>query len=295
MIATDSSYTTSVWVRQSGCAEAARAAGHEEHHEHVLVARQPFPGVLLRRSHAVEDRGRRRRARSAFARSGPPAAARGIATASSCWRPTRTAASIGCPRSGGEPVAITRPDSAHGETGHRFPYFLPDGRHFLFTSVPPGAGWQVRPVCRFARRWPASVDPARRDRRDLLRSGLAAHDAQQRRWWRNDSMREHGRLLGEPMPLRDAPPGAPVRRRAGDQRVTHRRTRLHDPTFFRTQALLWMDLAGRQTPIPGFADGPLFSGRSSRPTAVARCSTALPTTARASSRWWISNAARCRG
>jgi Tol biopolymer transport system component len=39
---------------------------------------------------------------------------------------------------GGDPVAVTHPDSAHGETGNRFPVFLPDGRHFLFTSVPAG-------------------------------------------------------------------------------------------------------------------------------------------------------------
>src|SRR5258706_4341960 len=40
---------------------------------------------------------------------------------------------------GGEPVAVTHPDSAHGETGNRFPYFLPDGKHFLFSGVPAGA------------------------------------------------------------------------------------------------------------------------------------------------------------
>ncbi len=39
---------------------------------------------------------------------------------------------------GGTPVQVTRPDSAHGVTGHRFPVLLPDGRHFLFVSVPFG-------------------------------------------------------------------------------------------------------------------------------------------------------------
>ena len=34
--------------------------------------------------------------------------------------------------SGGEPVAATELDSEQGETSHRFPSFLPDGRHFLF-------------------------------------------------------------------------------------------------------------------------------------------------------------------
>jgi Tol biopolymer transport system component len=40
---------------------------------------------------------------------------------------------------GGDPVQITHPDSAHGETGHRFPQWLPDGKHFLYAAVPGGA------------------------------------------------------------------------------------------------------------------------------------------------------------
>ena len=39
---------------------------------------------------------------------------------------------------GGTPVQLTRPDSAHGVTGHRFPVFLPDGKHFLFSTIPAG-------------------------------------------------------------------------------------------------------------------------------------------------------------
>jgi serine/threonine protein kinase/Tol biopolymer transport system component len=37
---------------------------------------------------------------------------------------------------GGEPTAATTLDAARGETGHRFPSFLPDGRHFLFAALP---------------------------------------------------------------------------------------------------------------------------------------------------------------
>ncbi len=43
------------------------------------------------------------------------------------------------PASGGTPVQLTHPDSAHGVTGHRFPVWLPDGKHFLFSTVPSGA------------------------------------------------------------------------------------------------------------------------------------------------------------
>ncbi len=45
---------------------------------------------------------------------------------------------------GGDPVAVTALDAARHESGHRFPCFLPDGDHFLFTALPDGpAGWDT--------------------------------------------------------------------------------------------------------------------------------------------------------
>jgi Tol biopolymer transport system component len=42
----------------------------------------------------------------------------------------------GIPAEGGKVFAATRIDRSRGETGHSWPFFLPDGRHFLFcTSV----------------------------------------------------------------------------------------------------------------------------------------------------------------
>jgi hypothetical protein len=41
--------------------------------------------------------------------------------------------------SGGAPVPATRLDAASHETSHRWPFFLPDGRHFLFTVLRAGA------------------------------------------------------------------------------------------------------------------------------------------------------------
>ncbi|HET7226595.1 MAG TPA: protein kinase [Candidatus Eisenbacteria bacterium] len=40
--------------------------------------------------------------------------------------------------SGGQPQQATWPDTARHEIGHRFPCFLPDGRHFLYVSLPRG-------------------------------------------------------------------------------------------------------------------------------------------------------------
>jgi hypothetical protein len=43
------------------------------------------------------------------------------------------------PATGGEPVAVTRLEA--GPTSHRFPQFLPDGRHFIcFVQGGPGQG-----------------------------------------------------------------------------------------------------------------------------------------------------------
>src|SRR5262249_39830079 len=39
--------------------------------------------------------------------------------------------------SGGQPEAVTTLDVASGEASHRWPYFLPDGRHFLYIAGPP--------------------------------------------------------------------------------------------------------------------------------------------------------------
>jgi len=41
-----------------------------------------------------------------------------------------------CSARGGQPAQLTTPDTAHGETAHRFPVFLPDGRHFLYSVAP---------------------------------------------------------------------------------------------------------------------------------------------------------------
>ncbi|MFQ5701717.1 MAG: hypothetical protein ACE5HU_07735, partial [Acidobacteriota bacterium] len=44
------------------------------------------------------------------------------------------------PSSGGEPVQVTRLDAARNEETHRYPRFLPDGRHFLFLARVRGQG-----------------------------------------------------------------------------------------------------------------------------------------------------------
>ena len=51
---------------------------------------------------------------------------------------------LGVPASGGNPRAITFIDHAHGETGHAWPSFLPDGRRFLFVARRAGTADAIR-------------------------------------------------------------------------------------------------------------------------------------------------------
>jgi serine/threonine protein kinase len=48
------------------------------------------------------------------------------------------------PDSGGSPVPATRLDEARQEAGHRSPWFLPDGRHFLFAADGPMETYTIR-------------------------------------------------------------------------------------------------------------------------------------------------------
>jgi Tol biopolymer transport system component len=45
---------------------------------------------------------------------------------------------LGVPAGGGEPKVLTKPDTAHGDTGHWFPSFLPGGHAVLYTIRPTG-------------------------------------------------------------------------------------------------------------------------------------------------------------
>jgi len=44
------------------------------------------------------------------------------------------------PVTGGTPVQITTLDTSRGETAHRFPHFLPDGKTFLYVALPAKSG-----------------------------------------------------------------------------------------------------------------------------------------------------------
>jgi Tol biopolymer transport system component len=62
------------------------------------------------------------------------------------------------PEAGGEPRPATTLDTASGEVTHRYPTFLPDGRHFLFLARKAGAGAGEAPAVMVA----ALDDPVHR-------------------------------------------------------------------------------------------------------------------------------------
>ena len=51
------------------------------------------------------------------------------------FAPTTTSGLYRVPAAGGRPVAVTKVESSRHETAHRYPHFLPDGRHFLYMAA----------------------------------------------------------------------------------------------------------------------------------------------------------------
>jgi Tol biopolymer transport system component len=45
------------------------------------------------------------------------------------------------PAAGGQPTPLTKPDGSRKESAHRAPWFLPDGRHFVFIASPTNTIW----------------------------------------------------------------------------------------------------------------------------------------------------------
>jgi serine/threonine protein kinase len=58
------------------------------------------------------------------------------------FAPTLTSALYKVSASGGQPVAVTKLDASRHETSHRYPFFLPDGRHFLYMACIPNTEFE---------------------------------------------------------------------------------------------------------------------------------------------------------
>lgn len=104
--------------------------------------------------------------------------------------------------SGGVPVEVTKLDEKRGETSHRWPWFLPDGNHFIF-QVLTSAADQPRSV------QAGSLNSA--ERRVVLNSDLnAEYSSGYLLYWRDNSLVaqpfDTGKLTlsGDPTPVAEA-------------------------------------------------------------------------------------------
>jgi len=157
------------------------------------------------------------------------------------------------PASGGEPQPVTTLDSTRGETAHRFPQFLPDGRHFLFSVLPAHEG-------KFDT-WVGSLDSP--ERKLLLSAGTGVTWAPPGHllYARDGKLIAQGFdaralvLRGDPVSLGDAAngtghSGGPIASASGTGSVAYA---TYQPT---NQRLAWVDFSGREiAPIP-VAPGP---------------------------------------
>jgi eukaryotic-like serine/threonine-protein kinase len=252
MLATDSAFTTSIWIRRLDALKPRELPGTQNT---TVMFWSPDSRYL------AFFAGDRHLSKIAISGGEPERICEVKAARGGTWNrngiillaPFSNGGIYRVAASGGEPVAITHPDSAHGETGNRFPDFLPDGKHFLFTGIPAGSdgkfglyvgsleGGSPRPLMR-VESGVTYCDPGwLLTTRDNV---LVAQrfDARTRR------------LKGEPVTLGDIPSTGTF---SGGSRISATHTGMlgYVTSILPAQRLAWMDLAGHETGIPGSPSG----------------------------------------
>jgi len=149
---------------------------------------------------------------------------------------------------GGEPVEVLRPDASSKETGLRFPQFLPDGKQFVFVSMPRRQGsFEI---------FLGSL--ASKDRVPLMRAGAVPVWAEPGYLVTERNQRlvaqrfdlAAGKLVGESLDLGDAPPlegnyGVPVASASRNGILAYSASRLAN-----TQVSLFDRTGKRQSVLP---------------------------------------------
>ena len=134
-IAREPGGTTAVWVRALDDPRGENAGRNRGSPAPVLVAGRPVRGVLRGRS-AQASRDLRRPAPDARPRDDPKTAALpGAQTTGSSSRRSYFGPLLQVSASGGKVTPATTLDKARSEGTHRWPWFLPDGRHFLYYAA----------------------------------------------------------------------------------------------------------------------------------------------------------------
>jgi Tol biopolymer transport system component len=153
---------------------------------------------------------------------------------------------------GGDGVAITKLDST--ETAHRYPYFLPDGKRFLYSVLPPRDGrYRIYLGSLNGKEKHLVIDTAG--------SGAVYSEPGYLIYDRDGVAVVHrfdlksGRVVGEPVPLGDHPLGTNFSG-AADVCVAKNGTLAYTTTGLLLTHLVWADREGRTT-----EDIPMASGR----------------------------------
>ena len=176
---------------------------------------------------------------------------------------------------GGAPVEVAKPDRTRGDTGLRFPCFLPDGRHFLYVSLPrkPG-GFDVFVAALdgggHRRIMSASSAPVYAEPTHLL---LTLGDRLVAQRFDLSNLQ----TVGKAVPIGDAP--VQTMFEAGPAvSVSTNGVLAHGALSPPMTELVWIDRAGRQTgriPLPpGGYSNPSLS-RNGRWATVTRCNSAI--------------------
>jgi Tol biopolymer transport system component len=148
------------------------------------------------------------------------------------------------PASGGDPRPITGLDSLRHETGHRFPWFLPDGKHYLYSALPPKDG--KFDIC------VGALDAPGREHLLSAGSGVLYTDPGYLLYMRNGTIVAQAfdaarrRLKGEPVSLRDAAAGTSFAGGAGFS-ASQDGTLAYLTIKLSNSRLVWTDLQGHAT------------------------------------------------
>jgi len=104
------------------------------------------------------------------------------------------------PAGGGTPVAATSFNRERGDTGHGWPHFLPDGKHFVFLAVRPGQTNEIRlgELGTFETVTLTEAD----SRMEYLAPGFLVYE-KEGTLLAHPIDPETGRLIGDPFPLAD--------------------------------------------------------------------------------------------
>ncbi|MDZ4805780.1 MAG: protein kinase [Candidatus Eisenbacteria bacterium] len=158
---------------------------------------------------------------------------------------------------GGELKPVTTVDTTRSETAHRFPQFLPDGKHFLFTALPAHDGKFDTYV--------GSLDSPKRQLLLSAATGVTWASPGHLLYARDDKLIAQGfdagtlKLRGEPVSLGDDVTstefsGGPIASASMTGCVAYGTSQLT------SQRLAWVDYDGKELARIPLAPGPYFGG-----------------------------------